>query len=181
MMNVDIFLEWCTSTSSHPGSPGKISSSSKYQVNTGCGWESTIPSKKTRAPSSTAFPSILVTNRGAHGAFGPILRGSFGGKYIWFLERTVLSLIYLSPRPLGEEVLPVLLGVHLLVDVVIPHRLVVIHLERAAVAVPVACFLLLPTGMAGSQRSSSLNSLYLSILLFLHDPMNNDFGCSAMA
>ena len=45
-------------------SPGIMGSSSKNQLNFGFGLASTIPSKKTLADSSTAAPSIFVTNLG---------------------------------------------------------------------------------------------------------------------
>lgn len=50
----------------------------------GGGCASTIPSKKTLAPSSTAFPSILVVNFGIHTSFGfNVYAGPVNGPYLW--------------------------------------------------------------------------------------------------
>ena len=42
----------------------------RLSVIPGGGWASTIPSKKTLAPSSTALPSILTVNFGTQIGFG---------------------------------------------------------------------------------------------------------------
>ena len=50
----------------------------------GGGCASTIPSKNTLAPSSTAFPSILTVNFGVHTSLGfNVYAGPVNGPYVW--------------------------------------------------------------------------------------------------